>query len=130
MQVAVAPHDNNRAKDVWSTVGGTIKPAFELVITAATDALPCVDLPPSVERIQHLVAPGRAARRQLTVRVRSDTAVLDVDLPGQRADIRLDVINTGEVIDGVTARVIGLPDRLVSSRSAGTAAVPGRRAAN
>src|SRR5436309_1777544 len=44
VQLAVAPHDNNRAKDVWSTVGGTIKPSFELVVTVAGDALPFVDL--------------------------------------------------------------------------------------
>lgn len=57
IQLAVAPHDNNRAKDVWSTVGGTIKPAFELIVTSAVDALPYVDLPPDVARIENLVAP-------------------------------------------------------------------------
>lgn len=57
IQLAIAPHDNNRAKDVWSTVGGTIKPAFELVVTSPIDALPFVDLPPAVERIERLVAP-------------------------------------------------------------------------
>jgi hypothetical protein len=57
VQLAVAPHDNNRAKDVWSTVGGTIKPSFELVVTTAIDSLPYIDLPPAVERIAGLVAP-------------------------------------------------------------------------
>ena len=57
IQMAVAPHDNNRAKDVWSTVGGAIKPSFELIITTPTDALPYEDLPPAVERIEGLVAP-------------------------------------------------------------------------
>ncbi|MBN9608735.1 MAG: hypothetical protein BGO26_11655 [Actinobacteria bacterium 69-20] len=57
IQLAVAPHDNSRAKDVWSTVGGTIKPSFEVVITSPIDALPFADLPPAVERIQSLVAP-------------------------------------------------------------------------
>jgi hypothetical protein len=57
VQLAVAPYDNNRAKDVWSTVGGAIKPSFELVVTTATDALPYTDLPPSVDRIKGLVAP-------------------------------------------------------------------------
>lgn len=57
IQLAIAPHDNNRAKDVWSTVGGTIKPSFELVVTSAIDALPFEDLPPAVERIKALVAP-------------------------------------------------------------------------
>lgn len=51
VQLAVAPHDNNRAKDVWSTVGGTIKPSFELVVTTAADALPFADLAPLAQRI-------------------------------------------------------------------------------
>jgi hypothetical protein len=62
IQLAIAPHDNNRAKDVWSTVGGTIKPSFELVVTTAIDALPYEDLPPAVERIEGLVAPHSGAR--------------------------------------------------------------------
>jgi hypothetical protein len=57
VQMAVAPHDNNRAKDVWSTVGGAIKPSFELLITVASDALPYVDQATSVQRIERLVAP-------------------------------------------------------------------------
>lgn len=60
VQLAVAPHDNNRAKDVWSTVGGTIKPSFELVVTTATDALPFVDLATSVARVEGLLAPRTA----------------------------------------------------------------------
>ncbi|SDO43210.1 Carboxypeptidase regulatory-like domain-containing protein [Nakamurella panacisegetis] len=48
------------------------------------------------------------------MRVRADTELLDL-VPGQRADITLDVINTGQVIDGVTARIVGLPDQHVSS---------------
>jgi hypothetical protein len=62
IQLAIAPHDNNRAKDVWSTVGGTIKPSFELVVTAAIDALPFEDLPPAVERIESMVAPHGGAK--------------------------------------------------------------------
>lgn len=58
IQLAVAPHDNNRAKDVWSTVGGTIKPAFELIVTTPIDALPFVDLAPDVSRIENLLAPN------------------------------------------------------------------------
>lgn len=57
IQLAVAPHDNNRAKDVWSTVGGAIKPSFELVATTAIDAVPFELLPPPVERIKAIVAP-------------------------------------------------------------------------
>lgn len=59
VQLSVAAHDNNRAKDVWSTVGGTIKPSFELVATTAIDALPFATLPPPVERIKAMVAPHR-----------------------------------------------------------------------
>ena len=59
----IAPHDNNRAKDVWSTVGGTIKPSFELIVTTPIDALPFADLAPRVERIKALTAPiPRTAR--------------------------------------------------------------------
>jgi hypothetical protein len=57
IQLSVAPHDNNRAKDVWSTVGGAIKPSFELVATTAVDAVPFELLPPAVERIKAIVAP-------------------------------------------------------------------------
>lgn len=60
VQLAVAPYDNNRAKDVWATVGGAIKPSFELVVTTATDGMPFLDLAPSVERIKALVAPHPA----------------------------------------------------------------------
>lgn len=61
IQLAIAPHDNNRAKDVWSTVGGTIKPSFEVVVTSSIDALPFVDLAPDVQRIEGLVAPHNPA---------------------------------------------------------------------
>jgi len=57
VQLAIAPYDNSRAKDVWSTVGGAIKPSFELVVTTAGDAMPFVDLAPPVQRISALVAP-------------------------------------------------------------------------
>jgi len=57
VQLTIAPYDNTRAKDVWSTVGGAIKPSFELIATTAGDATPFVDLSPRVERIAALVAP-------------------------------------------------------------------------
>ena len=41
------------------------------------------------------------------MRVQADTRVLDVT-PGSSVDVNLDVVNTTEVIDGVTARIIGL----------------------
>ncbi len=60
IQLAVAPHDNSRAKDIWSTVGGHLKPSFELIVTSATDALPFLDLPASVDRVERLLAPKPA----------------------------------------------------------------------
>jgi Pvc16 N-terminal domain len=57
IQLSIAPYDNTRAKDVWSTVGGAIKPSFELIVTTAGDASPYFDLAPKVERISSLVAP-------------------------------------------------------------------------
>ena len=57
VQLAIAPYDNTRAKDVWATVGGAIKPSFELVVTTAGDALEFVELAPPVERISAMVAP-------------------------------------------------------------------------
>lgn len=57
VQLSVAAHDNNRAKDVWSTVGGAIKPSFELIVTTAGDALPFVDLPTAVTAVTGVVTP-------------------------------------------------------------------------
>lgn len=34
--------------------------------------------------------------------------------PGETVDVRIDVVNTGELIDGVTAHLIGLPDGQIS----------------
>ena len=56
VQMAIAPYDNSRAKDIWATVGGAIKPSFELVVTTAGDSLPFADLAPQVERIKALVS--------------------------------------------------------------------------
>lgn len=57
VQLTVAGYDTSRIKDVWSSVGGAIKPSFELVVTTAGDAAPFADLAPRVERISALVAP-------------------------------------------------------------------------
>jgi hypothetical protein len=57
VQLTIAGYDTTRIKDVWSSVGGAIKPSFELVVTTAGDAGPFADLPPRVERISALVAP-------------------------------------------------------------------------
>jgi hypothetical protein len=70
VQMNVEPYDNSRAKDVWTTVGGAIKPSFELVVTSAADSPAFADLPPRVERIQALVdrmpGPGPTGDRAAT----------------------------------------------------------------
>lgn len=48
------------------------------------------------------------------MRVTAGSTLIDLD-PGSSAAVDLDVINTGPVIDGITARVIGLPSRQVST---------------
>ena len=48
------------------------------------------------------------------MRVTAGSTLIDLD-PGSSAAVDLDVINTGPVIDGITARVIGLPARQVST---------------
>ena len=119
MQLTIAPYDNTRAKDVWSTVGGAIKPSFELIVTTAGDASPFVDLPPERSSgFAALVAPdaGRATQPGGAERVRVTAGSTLVDLaPGSSTAVDLDVINTGPVIDGITARVIGLPAQQVST---------------
>ena len=57
VQLTIEPYDNSRVKDVWATVGGAIKPSFELVVTSAADSPAFDDLAPRVERINALVAP-------------------------------------------------------------------------
>ena len=49
------------------------------------------------------------------MRVQADTRVLDIT-PGDSVDVNLDVVNTTEVIDGVTARIIGLEPAHVTAR--------------
>lgn len=51
------------------------------------------------------------------MRVTADTALLDV-APGDSGEVTLEVVNTGEVIEGVTARVIGIPEQHVVARPA------------
>lgn len=49
------------------------------------------------------------------MRVTADSTLIDLT-PGSFTAVDLDVINTGPVIDGITARVIGLPERQVSTK--------------
>lgn len=48
------------------------------------------------------------------MRVDTTTRLVEVD-PGTTTDVVVDVVNTAQVIDGVSARVIGLPQQLVST---------------
>ncbi len=51
------------------------------------------------------------------MRVATDNGHLDVH-PGSTADVVVDIVNTGAVIDGVSAHVIGLPDHFVTAQPA------------
>jgi hypothetical protein len=51
------------------------------------------------------------------MRAATATRVLDAD-PGSTTSVVVDVVNTGDVIDGVSARVIGLPDECVTAAPA------------
>lgn len=48
------------------------------------------------------------------MRVTAGSTLVDL-APGSSADVDVDVVNTGRVIDGVTARVIGLPEGHVTT---------------
>jgi hypothetical protein len=51
------------------------------------------------------------------IRVATDVSRLDIE-PGSKGDVVVDVVNTGSVIDGISARVIGLPDQYVTAEPA------------
>ncbi|MCW2657005.1 MAG: hypothetical protein JWR06_1198, partial [Jatrophihabitans sp.] len=51
------------------------------------------------------------------MRVATDSRLLEVD-PGSTTAVVVDVVNTALVIDGITARVIGLADEFVTARPA------------
>ena len=51
------------------------------------------------------------------MRVAADTRLLEVD-PGETPQVVVDVVNTSTVIDGLSARVIGIPGRCVSTEPA------------
>jgi stringent starvation protein B len=48
------------------------------------------------------------------VQVTTNTQLLEVE-PGDHASVVVEIVNTGAVIDGVTARIIGFPDESVRS---------------
>lgn len=57
VQLAVPPTDDARINGVWSTIGGTIKPSFELLVTTAAADLDFEGVATPVQRIEAMVAP-------------------------------------------------------------------------
>ncbi|SOD70957.1 carboxypeptidase family protein [Jatrophihabitans sp. GAS493] len=51
------------------------------------------------------------------MRVATDTQLLEVN-PGDATSVVVEIVNTGQVIDGVTARLIGFPDENVQAQPA------------
>ncbi len=60
VQLQLEHHDPGRIKDVWNGVGGTLRPSFELTVTAALDSIPWEAMPPRVEVVEALTAPIRS----------------------------------------------------------------------
>jgi hypothetical protein len=57
VQIALAPQDHGRAKDVLTAVDGSMRASFEVVITTALDGLAWREVAPRVARIEALTAP-------------------------------------------------------------------------
>jgi len=57
VQIALAPADTSRVKEVFASVDGSMRAAFEIVLTTALDVGAWADAAPSVQRIQALTAP-------------------------------------------------------------------------
>lgn len=62
--LAVAAADGRDHSDVWSALGGQLKPGLDLVVTATVDAAAGAEVGPPVERYEVVVGdPGDADRR-------------------------------------------------------------------
>ena len=57
VQIALAPNEIGRAKDVFSSVEGSMRACFEIVLTTALDTGAWADVAPRVQRIAALTAP-------------------------------------------------------------------------
>lgn len=57
VQIALAPADTPRVKDVFASIEGSMRAAFEIVLTTALDVGAWADAAPSVQRIEALTAP-------------------------------------------------------------------------
>jgi hypothetical protein len=57
VQIALAPTDSGRIKDVFASVEGSMRACFEIVLTTALDTGAWADTAPRVQRIEALTAP-------------------------------------------------------------------------
>jgi len=57
VQIALAPADTPRVKDVFASIEGSMRAAFEIVLTTALDVGAWADAAPRVQRIEALTAP-------------------------------------------------------------------------
>ena len=92
VQLTIEPYESSRAKDVWATVGGAIKPSFELVVTSAVDDPAFAELAPRVERINALVAPvppGPPPGRSTGLSTARSTLPADTSRPAGLSGARL-----------------------------------------
>ncbi len=73
VQIALAPADTPRVKDVFASIEGSMRAAFEIVLTTALDVGAWADAAPSVQRIEALTAPipSRAAVAPATATTRA-----------------------------------------------------------
>lgn len=62
VQIAVASDEQNRPRDIWSSLGGQLKASFVLVATVAADAYAWETAPPLVERVHASATPIPARR--------------------------------------------------------------------
>jgi Pvc16 N-terminal domain len=62
VQIALAPADTGRVKDVFASVDGSMRAAFIIVLTTALDVGAWADAAPSVQRIEALTAPLPSGR--------------------------------------------------------------------
>jgi Pvc16 N-terminal domain len=67
VQIALAPTDSGRIKDVFASVDGAMRACFEVVLTTALDTGTWADAAPRVQRIEALTAPVPAPARPAPV---------------------------------------------------------------
>ncbi|MCV2395224.1 DUF4255 domain-containing protein [Actinotalea sp. M2MS4P-6] len=57
VQIALAPDDTNRPRDLWTALGGSLKASFRLLVTVAADAYPWEVAPPAVTEVAGSASP-------------------------------------------------------------------------